>query len=114
MTVLVLEDNLIWSVKLRNGLQSLGHEAIVVSSLPPDLPRANAAIVNLTSRADAFTQMIPRLKDAGIYVIAHAGHKDKQLLDVGRSLNCDAVVTNGILFHKLAAVLSLVKIRDMH
>lgn len=98
MKVLLLEDNLIWSQRLRMGVKRLGLEAIV------NQPQAEAdvAIVNL-GEVDPST--IRALKARGCIVIGHAGHKEKELIERGRAARCDLIVTNGALTHKLDQIL---------
>lgn len=98
MKVLLLEDNLIWSRRLRLGVQRLGLEPILNQ---PDA-QADVAIVNL-SEADPST--IGMLKGRGCFVIGHAGHKEKELIERGKSAGCDLIVTNGALTHKLEQIL---------
>lgn len=92
-----------WSARLAQSLKALGHEATVLARTPEQLPQAEAAIVNLGS-SDA-ASLVPLLKGAGIYVIAHAGHKEKQLHELGRDLGCDRLASNSELTFKLEGLL---------
>lgn len=103
MRVLILDENLIWSARLRLGIEAMGHEAAVLSG-PADLPKAELAIVNLGSRVFPPEVWIAKLHEAGTRVVAHAGHKDKPLLERGKESRADLVVTNGELTHKLPQV----------
>ena len=49
MRILLLEDNLLWSVRTRNGLAALGHEVAVFSKTDGELPEVDLAIVNLAA-----------------------------------------------------------------
>lgn len=105
MRVLIYEDNLMWGPRLRMSLEALGHEAKLVEA---DLPlEADLAIVNLGSKFN-LDRLVPDLRKLGVRVVAHAGHKEQELLSRGRELGCDAVVTNGALTYKLPAVLAQV------
>ncbi|MBS1723313.1 MAG: hypothetical protein JSS66_10210 [Armatimonadetes bacterium] len=104
MRVLVLEENLIWSERLRRGIVALGHEATVLTS-PPTALEADVAIVNLGSRAFPSQEWIAKLRALGIKVVAHAGHKEKPLLEAANEYGADLVVTNSELTHKLESVL---------
>jgi hypothetical protein len=106
MTILIFEDNLMWSVKLSNAAKALGHEAAVLTAVPDGLPTADAAIVNLGSESMAVDDLLPLLKQKGIWTVGHAGHKEKGLLDAGREAGCDLVVTNSTLTFKLDQVLN--------
>lgn len=104
MNVLILEENLMWSSRLKSGVTGLGHNATVVSSPLESFPLPDVAIVNLGSRAFAATEWIPKLQSLGSKVIAHAGHKEKPLLLVGTDSGADVVVTNSELTNKLESV----------
>lgn len=105
MTVLVFDENLMWSVKLKSGIEGLGHQARVFSQMPEDYD-GDVAIVNLGSRVFPPLDILPKLQAKGIKTIAHAGHKEKPLLLVGADCGADLVVTNGELTHKLPEVLA--------
>lgn len=105
MTILVFDENLMWSVKLKSGIEGLDHKATVFSQMPEDF-QGDVAIVNLGSTVFPPQEILPKLKSMGIKSIAHAGHKEKPLLLVGADCGADLVVTNGELTHKLAEVLA--------
>lgn len=107
MTILVLEDNLLWSTRLARSLQALGHEAEVHSALPKGPLRADAAIVNLG--ALDLRALVDPLREAGIYVIGHAGHKERELHDLGREAKCDRLATNSEITHKLGQILDEIR-----
>jgi hypothetical protein len=74
----------------------------VVSAIPEG--SADVAILNLSS--PAFSDLVAALKSAGVYTIGHAGHKEKDLLQLGREAGCDAVATNSELTFKLEKLLA--------
>ncbi len=80
--------------------------------LPHDIPLAEAAIVNLSSKAFDLPKLIDRLKLANTIVVGHAGHKEKALSEHGRDLGCDLVVSNSALTFKLADVFHQVNLLD--
>lgn len=104
MRVLVIESNLIWSVRLSKGLQALGHEATVARQ--PVEGDFDVAIVNLGEPNVEWPARVAHLQGRGIKVIAHAGHKEKEVIALGREAGCDVVATNSELTHKLADVLA--------
>ena len=108
MRILVFEDNLMWSARLKKTINSLGHETILLGSIPAALPSADAAIVNLGSSTMDAQLLVPKLKEAGVYVVAHAGHKEKQLQELGKTLACDKLASNSELTFKLKEILDLV------
>lgn len=102
MRILIIERNLLWSARLANAARGLGHEAVVVDTLPATI-EADVAIINL---AEPDPRVVQPLKAAGAKVLAHAGHKEQDRLELGRQAGCDLVVTNGELTHKLPEILA--------
>ncbi len=105
MRVVILEDNLFWSVRLAKSVTALGHEAHVVAHLDDPAPPAEVAIVNLGSPSFENGAVVARLRAAGAYVIGHAGHKEGDVLDGGRAAGCDRVASNSEVTHRLADLL---------
>jgi hypothetical protein len=110
MHFLVFEDNLMWSSRLVKTLTSLGHEVRVVTTTPDEIGNARVAIVNLGSAA--FRGLVPGLKAKGIHVIGHAGHKEKDLLELGREAGCQTLATNSELTFKIPAILQALDLND--
>lgn len=105
MTVLVCEDNLMWSARLVNGVKASGHDPVLVDRWVDELPAGEVAIVNLGAERMRPSELVLRLKEAGVYVVGHAGHKEKPLMTMGRESGCDEVVTNSYLSNKLPELL---------
>ena len=105
MKVLLLEDNLMWSVRTRKGLETLGCKVIVVSKPTDELPPADLAIVNLGAKSLDPFKCIAALKKRGTRTIGHIGHKEKDIWEQGEKAGCDVVVSNGSLAHKLASLI---------
>lgn len=101
MKVLILEANLLWSTKVARMLSAFGIEAEVRSAVPSQTD-AMIAIINLGERTPV---EIESLKEKGMKILAHAGHKEKELLDLGRAAGCDRIVTNSEIAHKLPQIL---------
>lgn len=106
MKILIFEDNLMWSVKLAKAAKGLGHDPVVLTEVPHDVPSAEAAIVNLGSETMGVDSLLPLLREQGIWTVGHAGHKETGLMDAGREAGCDLVVTNSTLTFKLDQVLN--------
>jgi len=103
MRVLILETNLLWSVRLKQGVIALGHEAVVASEVSEGAS-FDVAILNLGEpRARAWAEGLAAL---GVPAIGHAGHKEKELLDLGRELGIERLATNSELTHKLPSILA--------
>jgi hypothetical protein len=95
--VLLLESNLMWSARLAKSLVALGHE--VVKADP------EVAIINLGELGDRSASIVSELHRKGVKVIAHAGHKETELLSIGRESGADMLATNSQLTFKLADLL---------
>jgi hypothetical protein len=105
MKVLVFETNLMWSSRLVKSLRGLGHEAEVRTELPEPDVHADAAIVNLGDAHPDPKELVHRLKKADVFVIGHAGHKEKDLHALGREAGCDRLASNSELTFKLETLL---------
>ena len=105
MTVLIFEDNLMWAPRLAKSVAAFGHHPVVISKMPSELPFGDVAVINLGSRAMLPSDLVPKLKEAGIRTIAHAGHKETELLELGKGLGCDRLATNGEITHKIGQIL---------
>ena len=91
-----------WSARLAQSVKALGHEPLVTVQIPNGEP-AEVAILNLAS--PTFKDLGPLLKEKGVYTIGHAGHKEKDLLQLGRDSGVDRVATNSELTYKIEALL---------
>lgn len=90
-----------WSARLVQSLRALGHVAQVLNAPAGE---ADMAIINLGEARAA--SLVESLKVLGVPVLAHAGHKETELLELGRSLGVDRLATNSELTHKLPSLLS--------
>ena len=94
-----------WSARLVQSLSALGHEPCVVTEVPgQEHDVAHVAILNLASTT--FATMVPILRERGVYTIGHAGHKEKELLELGREAGCDKIATNSELTFKIETLLT--------
>ena len=101
MKVWIFESNLIWSSRFVNTVRGSGHEAIVTSEVPED--NADVAIVNLSD--PNVGDLVAVLTERGIYTIAHAGHKEKELIELGKQIKVNRVATNSEITNKLPKML---------
>jgi hypothetical protein len=106
MTILLYEDNLMWSPRLSQTVRALGLDPHVITATEKPRPAAQFAIVNLGTEAFRQPQFIQLLQSEGIKVIGHAGHKETQLLQFGSEAGCDYLATNSEITFKLKAVLA--------
>ena len=103
MRILIVETNLMWSVRLQKSASALGYEAVVAPIvIEGDF---DVAIVNLGEPGVDWPERVAELQIRGIKVIGHAGHKETALHQVGEEAGCDYLATNSELTHKLGAVL---------
>ncbi|MBX3120424.1 MAG: hypothetical protein KF784_15295 [Fimbriimonadaceae bacterium] len=105
MQVLIFEDNLIWSGRFTHSLKGLGHDPVVASAVP-ETTEAKVAIVNLGSTTLCPSEIVPLLREKGIYVIGHAGHKEKELHALGAEIGCDRLATNSEITFKIETLIS--------
>ena len=103
MKVIVYEDNLMWSPRLAKTITSLGHEAEIRTK--PEPATSEVAIVNLGDARFAPETLVPALRERGVHVIGHAGHKELNLHELGRQIGCDQLATNRELTYSLARLL---------
>lgn len=102
MKVWIFESNLMWSSRFVKTVKGSGHEAVVLTSVPDG--EADAAIVNLGD--PNVSGIVAELALRGIYTIAHAGHKEKDLLALGMELKVDRLASNSEITNKLPQMLA--------
>lgn len=102
MTVWTFETNLMWSSKLKQSLRLLGHECLVLRTIPEE-GTADAAIVNLGETGAS--ELLAALRERGVPTVAHAGHKEKELHDLGREAGATLLATNSEMANKLPQLL---------
>lgn len=105
MTILIFEDNLLWSARLLKSCKALGHDARILTKLSEEMAAPAVAIVNLGSHTIPVEPLVSMLRAKSIGIVAHAGHKEKELHELGRQLGCDRLATNSELTYKLEAIL---------
>ncbi len=105
MKIAIFEENLMWGPRLVQSVRGLGHEPVLVDRETSELPTADLAIINLGSPVFPPETLVPALKAKAIRIIAHAGHKEKQLHEIGKGLNCDYLATNSELTFKLPQII---------
>ncbi|MBL8086486.1 MAG: hypothetical protein JNM85_00260 [Chthonomonas sp.] len=110
MRIAIYENNLLWSVRLANGVTALGHEPEVLTTATAPSSEVQLAILNLGVESFRDPGFIQALHDAHIVTVGHAGHKESDILRAGREAQCDHVVSNSTLTHKLADILALRKL----
>jgi hypothetical protein len=90
VTIWILETNLFWSARVCQTVRGLGHEAEVFGTLPEGAP--DVAILNLSDPGIEETAHVLRAR--GVRTIGHAGHRETELLELGRRAGVDVVATN--------------------
>ncbi len=103
--VLVIEPDLLWSSRISQTLKASDIPFQLASKVPDSAEGIAVAIVPLSCKLLSPEACIPALLHLGIPVIAHAGHRDAELLQLGRDLNATQVVTNGSLARSLPTIL---------
>lgn len=110
MNILVADENLMWTTRLAKSLRALGHSPVLTEKMPQDNLECEVAIINLGSKAIPCQELVPKLKEWGVKIIAHAGHKELELLQLGEGLGCDVLCTNSELTWKTESVLNKIEI----
>ena len=105
MKILILDDNLMWTRRLEQTLASLGHS--YVTSAKIEEGEFDKAIVNLANAGLNPFDCVRALRERGISVIGHAGHKEKGLWELGRQAGCDHIASNSELTFKLPQLLEM-------
>ncbi|AIE84699.1 hypothetical protein [Fimbriimonas ginsengisoli] len=105
MRVLLFEDNLMWSSRLVQTLRGHGHEPLLRMGIPSESEGASVAVINLGSASPDPKELVAKLHELGVKVLAHAGHREKELMDLGRAAGADRLATNSELTFKLPALL---------
>lgn len=101
MKILVFEENLMWSSRLVKTLTAFGHTAVLSRDLPVNADGASVAVINLSTKDPAPGVLVERLHELGIKVIAHAGHRETELLALGQESGADVLATNREITYKL-------------
>jgi hypothetical protein len=112
MRILIFESNLMWSSRLVQTVRNLGHEALLRTKMPESKEDAMVAIVNLGDRGLDPSALVSKLHELGVKVIAHAGHKEKDLMALGREAGADILASNSQLTFKLDELLKQVEIPE--
>ncbi|MFZ4506763.1 MAG: hypothetical protein ACOYON_03590 [Fimbriimonas sp.] len=103
MRVWVFESNLLWSARLLQTLRAIDLDAKVAARVSEEMAEGDVAILNLGSSGVA--GLAAELKQRGVKTLAHAGHKEKELLELGRNVGIDRLATNSELTFKLPELL---------
>jgi len=101
MKVLVFEENLMWSSRLVQSLKAFGHEPLLRKGLPEDAEGAEVAIINLGTKSPDPADLVASLHRLGVRVLAHAGHRETELLELGKRAGADRLATNRELTYQL-------------
>jgi len=99
--VLVLADDLIWGTRLVGHVgaaDAVPEPARTAAAFATSLPAADAAIVDLTSRAYDGLAMVAAARDAGIPVLAVGQHDDHVLRRDALAVGADRVLAYRKLF----------------
>ena len=109
MTVLLLERDLFFSVKIRDTLRHLNYETVTARN-EEDFARkliASApklAIVNIATAGVAWEQVIAQARAADVLVLAFGPHVDLEAQQQARRAGANRVVSNSKLTKDLPAI----------
>ncbi len=108
-TVLLLERDLFFSVKIRDTLRHLNYETVVARN-EEDFARklaANApklAIINIATAGVAWERVIAQARAADVPVLAFGPHVDLEAQQQARQAGANRVVSNSKLAQDLPAI----------
>lgn len=108
-TVLLLERDLFFSVKIRDTLRRLNYETVVARN-EEDFARKLAAsapklaIVNIATPGVAWERLIARARAADVPVLAFGPHVDLEAQHQARRAGANRVVSNSKLTKDLPAI----------
>lgn len=106
MDVLIVDENLLWSAKLRSTVAQMGGTAVVLEQPGQSVPTADLAVIRLDSARFPAEEWVPKLLTMGCRVLGHVGHKEKERTEMGRRLGCHLVVSHSTLSHKTVDTLT--------
>jgi hypothetical protein len=106
MKIAIYETNLLWSVRLKNAFEGLGLEAKVHGRAVLPEPGTEFALLNLGDVDVVTEEFVDQLLSQGIVTIAHAGHKETELISRGKAVGCQLLVTNGALANNPSKILT--------
>lgn len=104
--IAILESNLMWSARLARSVAALGYEAVMLEDgvrLPPGF---DVAILDLSRLPEPAAEYIDDLHRSGVVTIGHAGHKEHELMDLGRKSGCRILATNREMTTRLGALIA--------
>jgi CheY-like chemotaxis protein len=113
-SILVADDNLLFSSGLVPALRRLGLTAVVVDQAAQVLSRARvvqpaAILLNLAARSLDGPARVRELKAdpqlGSIPVVGYCGHLETELIAAGREAGCDIIVANSAVSGNLDDVL---------
>ena len=109
MTVLLLERDLFFSVKIRDTLRHLNYETVTARNeedfarkLIASVPKL--AIVNIATAGVAWEQVIAQARAADVLVLAFGPHVDLEAQQQARQAGANRVVSNSKLAKDLPAI----------
>lgn len=92
-----------WSSRLVKSVRASGAEPVLASK--PEIEPCDAVILNLGDLGEKAMEVTKAFQEVGAVVIAHAGHKEKELHALGKEAGCDILATNSELTWKLEKIL---------
>ena len=98
--IVIIDENMILSSKLRTISKNQGYEPSVISFVKPNtiekIKELNPkyVLVNLESRANNVFEIIKELKENGFKIIGYCGHTNVQLAQRAKDEGVNFVATN--------------------
>ncbi len=112
MKVIIIDENMILSSKLRNQARNKGFEAKVISFTKPDTIEKikefnpDYIFINLESRVNNPLQLCKDLKENGFKIIGYCGHTKVDLARSAKEVGVDFVATNSSVISHFDEILN--------
>jgi len=108
-TILLLERDLFFRVKIQDTLRPLGYETVVARNQEDFVRKLSAsapvlAMVNTAIAGVAWEQVIAQAKAAGLPTLAFGPHVDLEAQQQARQAGADRVISNSKLAKDLPAI----------
>lgn len=117
-TAVLVEDNLMFALRVTPGLQRLGYQVRTVAAGTGAVDRIAIAeptllVISLAGRGAAELIRAVRGRDAlaSLPVLGYAGHVERELLQAGRDAGADLVAPNSAVVKALPEVLDKLRRR---
>ncbi len=114
MKVIIIDENMILSSKLRSIAKNQGFETKVISFSKPDTVEKikefnpDYILINLESKANDVFELIKKLKEGGFKIIGYCGHTNVILARKAKKEGVNFVATNSSIVSHFDEIINAV------